>query len=959
MSALDALVRDVSLAEGGVAPRRSFTASERAGILAMRRGAVPWQFSVALLRAGLALSPQVVARTTSRTGDGQRVLRFDLRLEHEWSALDLTGLLEASLHDQPEDAPESRWRSLIGSAINGALATEPRWVELHTPLGGRRWAFDAGATRDEDPYAQQRVPSDVDEGGFSLRLAHPSEGVAAIWARWTGRQGPQGEVSRLWSEALGEAIDEDAMHEGVAALRLPAEDATELGAVGRWWPRSDGGLFLRRDGVRIADLSALVQEVGGAPLHGEVEAPRINLDVDEKGVRVDEALHELIAWMQAPTLEEVTSVVVGSAQRTPVDALRSVDEVVFAWPHRVAASQDVAGVNALTPPQLAWLRERSVASFVPASLLLGTRELRRVDLTSLEQGSIGPIRLGEVQGDEIVAFVHRHPVAKEGRVQVHGFGRVMFEALVPDLPGVTVIGMLPRGDEDIDDAQAHADTARGHAVSCADMLTQAVLAAVPDLASRFRVPWFAHRWESLSPVDLEFRYVPHGDGVRLSWRDDPLLTTTVANEADGTPRSAADALERLRDAGGVVVAEGGGRWRTLESSVPIWTPWRLTTVGGELLARLLGDVGLWRMPMVAEAQLRPERLEAQSQVCLEPARVSALRESLRSIGRSSERARCALLAHALWSRAAQKDALGLDALPLLLSFDAQAAQPQRRVSLLEVEQGAYAGVVPHGAAHRGLGREVLEATPAVAHALVELGLVPTFSLPTRPAPRRASTSLRTTRRQVWLRQRVIDPRVVGALVLADGPPGVEIWEDGLRTHTLRLPAPYRAVAGRVWTQGGHGSTEALSRSLLHAASTMADGARRALLLSVPGSARARALQGFIDTLPKRVEPSPEHSRTAAVLGSDRLAATLRFALGRAVTVEVSRVSWSLLRDDVGLERIRVGGLHPLIRGAREDGAGSSSIGAAALAVLFALHREDRISRSAFDEGAARVLAALE
>lgn len=959
MSALDALVRDASLAEGGVAPRRSFTASERAGVLAMRRGAVPWQFSVALLRAGLALSPRVVARATVQTGDGQRVLRFDLRLEHAWSTLDLAGLLEASLHDQPEDPPESRWRSLIGATINGALATEPRWVELHTPLGGRRWAFDAGAARDEDPYAQQRIPSDVGEGGFSLRVAHPAEGVAAIWARWTGRHGPEGEVSRLWSEALGEAIDEDTMHEGVAALRLPAEDATELGTVGRWWARSDGGLFLRRDGVRIADLSVLVQEVGGTPLHGEVEAPRVNLDVDEKGVRVDGALHELIARMQAPTLEEVTSVVLGTAQRSPVDSLRAVDEVVFAWPHRIAASQGVAGVNALTPSQLAWLRERTPASFVPASLLLGARQLRRVDLTSLEQGSIGPIRLGEVQGDEVVAFVHRHPVAKEGRVQVHGFGRVMFDARVPELPGVTVIGTLPRGDEDIDDAQGHADTVREHAVSCADMLTQAVLTSVPDLASRFGVPWFAHRWESLSPVDLEFRYVPHGDGVRLSWRDDPLLTTTVANEADGTPRSACDALERLRDAGGVVVAEGGGRWRTLESSVPVWTPWRLTTVGVELLARVLGDVGLWRMPMVAEAQLRPERLEAQPHVRLEPERVAELRESLRSIGRASERARCALLAHALWSRAAQEDALGLDALPLLLSFDAQAAQPQRRVSLLDVERGAFAGVVPRGAAHRGLGSAVLEATPAVAHALVELGLVSTSSVAVRNAPRRPSTSLRATRRQVWLRQRVIDPRVVGALVLADGPPGVEIWEDGLRTHTLRLPAPYGAVAGRVWMQGGHGSTEALSRLLLHAASTMVDGARRALLLSVPGSARARALQAFIETLPKPVEPSPEAPRAAAVLGSDRLAATLRFALGRAVTVDVSRVSWSLLREDDGLERIRMGGLHPLIRAAREDGAGSSAIGAAALAVLLALHREDRLCRPAFDEGTARVLAALE
>lgn len=962
MSALDALVREASLAEGGVAPRRSFTASERAGVLAMRRGAVPWQFSVALLRAGLALADRLVARVSVSTHDGLRVLRFDLRLEFDaWATLDLGGLLEASLHDDPVDAPGARWRTLLGVAVNGALATEPRWVELHTPLGGRRWAFDAGAGKDDDPYALQRVPSEVDGGGVSLRLAHPSEGVAAFWARWTGRHAPEAEVARLWSEALGETIDEDAIHEGVAALRLPNEDATTLGSVGRWWPRSEGGLFLRRDGLRIADLTALVQQLGGVPLYGDAVAPRVKLDVDEKGVRVDGALHELVAWLQSPALQEITTVVLGDGRPIAVDALREVDEVVFAWPHQLEATQadGIGGVNALTPAQLEWLRARVPATFVPASLLATSRSLRRVDLTSLEQGSIGPIQLGEVGGDRISAFVHRHPVAKEGRVQVHGFGRVMFEARARELPGITVVGTLPKGGEDIDDAQAHAESIEAHAVSCADMLTQAVLTSVPDLPSRFRIPWFAHRWESLSPVDLEFRYVPHGDGVRLSWREDPLLATTVAHDPDGVPRTAAEALQRLRDAGGVVVAEGGGRWRTLESSVPIWSPWRLSTVGVELLARVLGDVGLWHMPMVAEVQLRPERLETQSHVRLDPERATELRQTLRSIGRASERARCALLAHALWARAADEDALGLDELPLLHSFDAQAAQPLRRVSLVEVERGAFSGVVPRGAAHRGLGSVVLEATPSVAHALVELGLVSTSTVAVRSAPRRPTPAGRTGRRQVWLRQRVVDPRAVGALVLSDASEGVELWEDGLRTHTLRLPAPYGALSGRIWLQQGHASNEALSRLLLRTASTMVEGAQQALLLSVPGSARARALQAFIESLPTSEPPPAQPVRTAPVLGSDRLAATLRFALGRAVNVEVSRMSWSVVREDAGLERVRVGGLHPLIRAARDEQASVSSIGAAALAVLLALHRDGRLSRGGFDEGTARVLAALE
>ncbi|MCR9164469.1 MAG: hypothetical protein ACE37F_07560 [Nannocystaceae bacterium] len=959
MSALDARVREASLAEGTAAPRRSFTASQRAGVLAMRRGAVPWQFSVALLRAGLALAAALVAKARVREVDGHRELRFDLRLACAWSDLDLAGLLEASLRDDPRDDPRLRWRSLLGAAINGALATDPRWLELHTPVGGRRWAFDAGAPPGEDPYALQRIPSDVEAGGFSLRMAH-AEGVAAVWARWTGRAGPEDEVARRWADALGVPIEALAVREGVAAARPPAAGAIALGSQGRWWPRPDGGLFLRRDGVRIADFGAQVRELGGLPLHGDVEAPSVALDIDGQTVREDAALHELIAWMQAPASDDVETVRLEGGTSCPVESLRAVDEVVFTWPHRLTEiqGQGAVVVNPLTPAQVQRLRERTPASIVPASLLRSARGLQRVDLTSLHQGSIGPIALGEVRGDSISAFVHRHPVADQGRVQVHGFGRVLIDARASELPGVTVIGALePRG-EDLEPASDHADAIRTYAESRGDVLTAAVLEAIPDLATRFRVPWFAHRWANLSPIDLELRYAPHADGVRLSWRDDPLLTTVVAREGDGTARTVADALERLRDAGGVVVAEGSGRWQTLESSVPIWTPWRLTSVGSELLVRVLSDAALWRMPMVAEAELRPCPLASQAHVRLEADRAAELRASLRSVGRVAERARCALLAHALWARATHEDAFGLDALPLLSSFDPQSAQPRRLVSVLDVAGGAFAGVVPRGAAHRDLGSSVLEVTPAVAFALVELGLVSSSTVPVRTAPRRPSSSA-SQRRRVWLRQRVVHPDAVGALLLAEGPGGVEIWEGGLRSQTLRLPPPYGAVSGRVWMQQGRHSTQGLSRLLLQSAQMMADEARRARLLSVPGSSQARALEAFLEAIRAQPQPPPQPPRIAPVLGSDRLAATLRFALGRAVTVEVSRVSWALVRDDENLEEIRVGGLHPLIRAAREDGAERSAIGVAALAILLALSRSGRLDRVAYDEAAARVLAALE
>ncbi len=963
MTALDDVVSGASLADADALPRRSFTASARAGVLAMRRASAPWRFAATLLRAGLAVAPELVARARVSVVDGQRILRLDLRFDvDDWDWADLASLLEASLQADASDPGPLRWRSLVGSAINGALGTEPRWVELHTPAGGRRWAFDAGAAGDQDPYALQRITSEVESGGMSVRLAHPAEGVAAIWARWTGRHGPEAEVARLWSWALGRPVDEDQLSEGVEAARLDPHGARELGEAGRWWPADDGGLFLRRDGVRVADLTTLVERLGGSPQHGELEAARVSLDADERKPIEDSALHEVIAWMQSSPQDAVATLLDGSGRSIDVEDLRASDEIAFAWPHQLvsARAQTPTPVNGMWPEQLAWLRERTEATFVPAEVLLETGNLQRVDLTALREGSVGPVGLGEADGGRVEAYVHRYPVASRGHVEVHGFSRALFRGPAPDLPGVTVIGVLPSVGASLARAEDYADVVRERAVSCSDMLTQAILEAVPDDATRARVPWFAHRWTELGALDLGLRYSAHGDGVRLTWREEPLLSTTVAFEGENTPRTALHALQRLRDAGGIVVAEATGHWHTLESAVPAWAPWRLSTRGEELLRRLVGEAALWRMPMVPEAQLRPASIRSQSHVRLSSARVAELRDGLRALGRSAEWARRALVAHALWARATGEDSDGLEASSLLLAYDPQAAQPWRRVSIADVAAGGFGGVVPPGAEHRGLARPVIQATPAVAHALVELGLVSAGTVRTQPrAPRSQPARSAAPTRAVWLRQRVIDPKAIGALTIADVPAGVEVWEDGLRTRTVTLPRPYDAVSGRVWLQQPWPSDAALGRLLLGAAGLLEASARRALLLSAPGSARARGLRAFVEGFPEQPASSPEPVRVAKVLGSDRLAATLRFALGRAVTVEVSRVSWSLVRDDEGLETVRLGALHPLVRAARDDDAKPSAIGAAALAALFELYRDGRVSQPAFDEGIARVLAALE
>ncbi len=965
MSALDACVEAVSLASGELAPVREFTASVEAGVLAMRRTSEPWSFATWLLRSGLSISPRVVARVRTHDVDGHTTLQLDLRFEApQWEWPELSGLLDASLRDDVLVPLPQRWRFLVGAAINGALASAPRWVELHTPAGARRWNWSAGASAGRDPYEVQRVSSDVEDGGLSVRVSHRSRGVAAIWSRWTGRNAPLDEICERWAAGLGHAVAPEAVRDGLVVERLDPADAEDFGAAGRWWAAQEGGLHLRRDGVRVAALSD-VTGPAGEPLHGDLEAPKIKLDADGRRPHIDDAWHEAVAWLHAalqPGSQEVPKTIHdGSGHPRAVARLRSTDEVVFAWPHRVAAERgELWTVEALSPPQLAWLREHTAARFIPASPLARGKLQQRVDVVALEAGSVGPVPLGHAESAAVRGYVHRHAIATRGVVQVHGFGRLVLKGEALELPGITVVAELSDSAVSLEQAGQVAAAACDLARAGAAKLTQAGLDALPDDASRARAPWMKHRWEQLGPVDIGLRYVPHGAGVILAWRDEPLLSTTVAHGADGTPYSGIDALKRLRDVGGIVVAQPGERWHTLESSEPAWEPWGLTGGGASMLKKLVGDWGLWRMPMVAEAQLRPGPLASQGHVRLTESRARELTAGLAAHGRARQRARLALLAHLLWARMRNEPTHGLESSPLLVAYDPHAATPRSPVALQQViESGAYTTVLPGGAGHRDLPHPVIEAEPAVADALVELGILSSgaFAAPAGVRVRRVPAPPKAPRR-VWLRQPVADPMAVGALTVGDAPPGVELWADGLRNRTFVLPAPYRSVSGRVWLQG-QVSEPALARLLYRTADGLVETARRVMLLAVPGSDRARALEAFVDAMPSVLAPAGVAHRVSPVLGSDRLAATLRFALGRAALVEVSMVSWSLLRDDEGLERVRLGGLHPLVRAAREDGADASAIGAAALFALFELHRAHRVDRGVFDVAVSRVLAALE
>ena len=968
MTALDDVLAQARVSDETSQPRRAFTAAAERGVLATRRASAPWAFATMMLRAGLSMSESIVARVRTDRADDQRRVEVDVRAASEvWASLDVGNVLEASLRLSERETGVERWRSRIGAAVNQALSTGPSVLELHTPNEARRWVLHEPTRASADPYRVQRIASEVPEAGFSLRLVHAEDAFAATWKRWLGRDDPGTSVAAAWAMALGRPVELDEAADGVHATLRPQAEATALGPVGHWWRSSRGGLHLVRDGIRVADLGESIAAYSALPLAGEVACPGLRLDADGRRPVQNEALHTLVAWLEAlhpaQSVPPPETLVDLQGQAHPVNQLRPVDEIAYAWPHQTALLQ-AAGlpIVPLTPLQLQWLRERTPASYVPASLF-STALAQRVDLTPLRTGAVGPVEV-PFDGATVEAYVHRHAVARSGAVELHAFGRRVHRAEAASLPGITVVSSLPEGAApEKTEHEARVDAVVEAVHVHADALTRAALAAVPDVTTRARMPWVAHRLAHLDAAGLELQYVPGAPGLRLAWRDDPLLDLVVAHERDGEPQTLREALFRMRDAGGIVVGEASRRWETLESDVPVWTTWLLTETGRALLDRIVHGDALWTMPTVPEAQLRPASLATQPQLALTRERVAEL---LAATGRSrvqQARARDALLGHLAHARATGSDEFGLASVRLFRAYDPGALRPRRMIALDALESEEVVGVVPPRTGHRDLPGVVVEASPGVAWALAELGMsAPPASRPATKAPRARARAKGARGGRVWLRVPVAHALCYGALVLGEGTPGVQVWWNGLRVRRLTLPPPWQDVSGRVWLRDGVSDDErALVNALHQAARALEPAASKAALLAVPNSAREIALRRFLDGLPHDTVPPPgrRRSRVAPTLGSDRLGATLRFAIGRAVVVDVSRLSWTLARAENDGRRLKLGALHPLMRAARDDDATGSDIAAAALGILYELRRKETLDAGEFDEAAARVLAVLE
>ncbi len=998
MNALEQAVAAARVSDLKSASRHDFTTARDQAILGLRRVGRPWACTIPLLRAALAVSEQALVRAERVPLDKERVVGFQLGLRNvRWEPLEVGGLLPASLrvdsasvgNDVP--SPSERWRRLVGTAVNLALATDPVWVELRLPTGGRRWERDAKAAAEVDPYRERAASATSTGQALELWLAHPAASLTARVRRWVGTaEEPADQIAREWSMALARPLTPGDLDDGVLVTRDDPQTSIALGDYARWWPRDSGGLWLTRDGIVVAEIEDMFSRLGlSSPgLEGRVECASVRLDVEGRSVVEDEAMHTLVAWLLAaqeragpsgststPQWASVEQVRDALGNTTAVAELATRSEVVYAWPHqleRYRSDSTSPAVVALSPPELAWLRANTAVVLVPARAFAPGKRLQKVDLTALAQGSVGPLAVSG-DGPMLQAFVHRHPVAARGSVHVQAWRRAV-GTVADDTPrGVTLVvhaaddGARASAPDD-DDVQAMAAAAIARSRTHESDLLREVFDEVEDDDARWRIPLVTHRLQTFGAPSIGLRYEATEQGVQLAWSDDPVLRLRVARERDGTPRTLLDALHRMREAGGIVVGDPISRWQTLESSVPVWTSWLPSDRGRVLIEQVGGAAAMWTMPVVPEVQLRPGPLASQSHLRASRARVESLLESRSRDPRAAD----ALLGHLLFARAVGEDEFGLGAVPLIPGYDPRALRSRQWVALDRLGDQGYTQVVPPHMVARTIADPVVEASSGLAHALAELRLVRPGAVVTWSATRSetrarpSATRRRGTAREVVLRESIAHRLVAGALTLAPGREEIEVWAKGLRVGSFALSPPWRTVSGRFWltaagVKAGHESIRAVA---LDGAERLRSAAVRAAVLSRPGSERHVALTAFVQRATTPDSPRDRSSsgrRVAPALGSDRLGALLRFALGSAVTVEVSWLSWTAVKYEShgGSVTLTLGGRHPSIKAARAEGASLTELVRAALVVLVELARLRDESPRELDETMTRVLAVLE
>ena len=945
--ALDEIVAAARLS-GGAGRKKSFTVAQLEAVLALRRRpAERWAFCVPLLRAALCLSRAAVATVTA-SPEGRVSFRFVVP-DVDWEDLDVGGLLSASLEpDRGTDPAADAWRRLMGRAVNGALGQDPRTVELSTPRGGRRWDR-AEARPDEDPYAERLRSDELGPQTIGLDVVLPERSfVQKLWKS----SHPVDDIARLWSRALGRPIA--GLDDGVRLLPEGGVEPVDLGGFATYYPDPTApGLFLERNGVLVAPLRGAGLE---DPPRGRVDCPALALDVDETSVVADAQLDLLAAWLHADAVDDDIDLepYIGGP---PGEA-----EVLYRWPHHPAE----AGVPVLpvTPPVLARLQqEHPEVDFVPFAQFRDVAAARRADFTALAQGSIGPVAVAvdPVEGVplEVRVYVHRYPAATQGVVQVLAWRRTVLRVDDPGqgIPGATIVASLRgdrQGEVDLGAVVAHVVAAVGAATDT--LVGAAVAKAGPDAVA---VPVVKRALDALDGAALGLHF---DRDLRLSWIDSPLLQLSVGHERDGTPRTLGDALVRVRDVGGVVHGDELKRWYTLESDEPQLSAWILSDRGRALLHRVLGPLLLWEMPIVPEAQPRPLPAGSQPQLVLGADEIRRKLDDRVTDGRAVEH----LLGHALVTRIAGGDAMGLDLVPLLRRYDPRALTPRRRVSLATVLADGTKRVAPSGAVGRWLDAPTLEVTPAIAALLgeaitAEPAEPPSTAVASESSPPRRQPSAASARRPdaaaVLVRTPIAHPLCAGALHFVEGPhDGIELWAKGLRVGAFRLPSPLRELGGRLWLtdagiEAGHAG---IVKLCLDAGRELVVQALAALSLSPPQSHRHAALEAFVDSVRAHIRAAGDRLQLADVVGieprpepasfaplrqlpppRERLLSIVRYVLGVPIRFDTAWLSWRAVKvvDDTPPGRLELGLRHPLVSKALRDDADITDLWPAALTIV--------------------------
>jgi hypothetical protein len=770
------------------ASRHRFTVSREEALLRLReqvreRGDERWDFTFYVVRAANALSELAAAKLEARVDEQQETTTIDVITPGiELGNAELTdilgGALEADLGEPLVGAEPaqrlSRFRMLIGRAINAALAHDRLSVELLTPAGGRRFERREQLLEGRDPFVERKLPGCEGSSRFVLRVVEPRAGIGSRLGRWLRSKGDVAEeLASLWrtwrlaDHAASNVGDEDDIALGPALEAEPVALGSHA-LLGPCHARPDApqalrsSLWLARDGVLLFDLGPALREqvLDQTNLVGWIDCPTLRLTADDRGVTRDANFDLLIAWLNDFVARSDASGSVrwpdslgdgpqaASGRTVSLDQLaeeaRRGRELIYVWRHQAAAVPAYAKAKIVTlwPSELRLLAEKFPdLRLVPLRAFGGHSDFDPADLTALRAGSHEPLVLvkhtpigGEagagvlasVSRLSIEAYVHRAPTATMGFIELLAYERRVAQVRERGkvFPGVTLICRLDTDGPELDVAALRRDQlALGKIFELCRQKAfahwEALLAHVMRWADPWETPLLRAALEELGPGSIELRYQTTEHGVRLAWRDTVLLDVVIGKAADGTAKQLRDALRQVREPGFVVLAHEHKRYDHLRSKDPRLQPWIVHEWARPLLERVIGRATLLEMPVVPEAHplVLADPVEDQRHLLHQRQTIA------KTLERSSTDllARLRLLGHLLVARGLEQDAFGLESVPLLDRYDPRALTPTRLVSLAAVlSERPRPGLVPAGAVHRNLGRPMVEVTPGLAALLAEV-----------------------------------------------------------------------------------------------------------------------------------------------------------------------------------------------------------------------------------------------